>query len=200
MLDLRIQFGFVLAVSYTDHQGIIWCFLNHREVDLLLTWVGVPVPALTTMLIPDLETWQADFLNHQCLDCWEWSLSEVFSTSFVGEGCWISWIPGWTIKWIVLPPDQLISHPLQWDYFNLIYAFPPLILLPWLFCRILSEGMQWFSWLWTGPALSGNCGDAPRVLPDRLDLLLPFGLFYHPVSQSLATAAQVMRDRSLWDS
>ncbi|XP_077338321.1 uncharacterized protein LOC143982996 [Lithobates pipiens] len=143
---IRIQSDNATAVAYVNHQGETRSSATAWEVAHILRLAKRHIPALLAIYIPGVENWQADYLSRQMLDPGEWKLHpEIFRLL--------------CLKWSKPDVDLLASHLNQkvprfmsrtrdpwadasaalvalWDQYQLIYAFPPLNLLP----RLLQRG------------------------------------------------------------
>lgn len=116
----------------------------------ILVWAEKYIPCLSAVFIPVLENRQADYLSQQLLPG-EWSLHPKIFQAIC-------------LKWGTPDVDLLASRfkrkldnfvsrtrdPLAygadvliipWDQYSLIYAFPPIPVLPRLLFRIKKEGM-----------------------------------------------------------
>lgn len=109
------------------------------------------VPAISTIHIPGVENWQADYLSQQVLDHGEWSLHcDVFHRICVRWGTpevvlLASRLNRKVPRFVVRSQDPLADTTealvARWGQYRLIYAFPPLKLLPRLLRRIDTEGI-----------------------------------------------------------
>lgn len=69
-----------MAVAYLNHQGGPRSSAFMDEASRILLWPESHVPALSTVHIPEVENWMADFLSCGRIDQGAWaSLPQIFS-------------------------------------------------------------------------------------------------------------------------
>lgn len=199
-LPVRIQSDNVTAVAYINHQGGTRSRAAQREVNRILTWAEKYVPCISAVFIPGIDNWRADYLSRQQVLPGEWTLHpdifqsicqrwgtpdvDLFASRFNARvGNFLSR----TRDPLAYGTDALVF---PWDQFSLMYAFPPLQLLPRLLRRVKSEGRPvilvapaWPRRAWFADIVRMSVGQ-PWSLPLRPDLLSQ-GPIFHPSLPSL---------------
>ncbi|XP_077144645.1 uncharacterized protein LOC143807216 [Ranitomeya variabilis] len=143
---IRIQSDNATAVAYMNHQGGTRSTQAMREVSHIVHWV-----VLSTVHIPGVDNWEADFLRRQGIDSGEWSLHpEIFrqicrhwGTSDVDLmashfNAKVSNFMARTHDPRSLGADALVQ---DWTQFQLLYIFPPLPLISRVVRKIKQEGV-----------------------------------------------------------
>lgn len=177
------------------------------EVSGILRWAESHIPALCAMYIPGVDNWQMDYLSRQVLNQGEWSLhSDGFHLLCRWWGTpdvdlLVSQLNRKVPRFVARSRDPLadatdaLVAPLR--HYRLVYAFPPLKILPWLLHRTEAEGLlvalDWSHQSWYSD-LAGLVVDVPWRLPRREDLLSQ-GPVFHPALQSLGLTAWLLRAR-----
>ena len=184
--------------------------LQRRGSRTSFRWAEGSVLALSAVYIPGVQNWQADFLSRTTLDPGEWSLHpEVFQNLCQKWGTpevdlLASRLNRKVPRFVARSKDPWADASdalvAPWGHYHLIYAFPPLRLLPRLLHRVEAEGIptiliatDWPRRSWYTD-LVRLVADAPWRLPLREDLLSQ-GPIFHPALRSLALTAWLLRAR-----
>ena len=201
---VRIQSDNATAVAYINHQGGTKSQAAQREVSLIFLWAENHVPCISAIFIPGVDNLQADFLSRQTLSPGEWSLHpqifqvicqrwgmpdvDVMASRFNKK---LDRFMSRTRDPMACGADALVC---PWHQFKLLYAFPPLQLLPRLLRRIRVEhkpvilvAPAWPRRAWYSLILKMAVGD-PWTLPLRPDLLSQ-GPILHPALRRLNLTA-----------
>ncbi|XP_077332562.1 uncharacterized protein LOC143974745 [Lithobates pipiens] len=186
----------------------MWRLAAALEVSHILQWAEHRVPALSAVYIPGVENGQADYLNRQLLDQVEWSLHpEAFRLICLRWGMpdLLVSLLHWKVHRFVARTSDLLTEVTlvaPRGYYELIYAFPPLKLLPRLLRRVETEGIPvtLVAPDWHGhPGIVRMMADIPWRLPVWEDPLSQ-GPRIPPCFNGIAVESQVLRDRGLMTS
>ncbi|CAN2390178.1 Reverse transcriptase (RNA-dependent DNA polymerase), partial [Pristimantis euphronides] len=74
-LSVRVQSDNATAVAYINHHGGTRSAAAMGEVSRILRWAEGHVLVLSTVYIPGMENWEADFLSRTAVDPGEWSFN-----------------------------------------------------------------------------------------------------------------------------
>ncbi|XP_073491076.1 uncharacterized protein [Aquarana catesbeiana] len=205
---VRIQSDNATAVAYVNHQGGTRSRAAQKEVNQILVWAEMHVPCISAVFIPGIENWQADYLSRQQLLPGEWSLHpdvfwaicqrwgvpdvDLFASRFNKK---IDRFVARTKDPLACGTDALV---IPWHRFSLIYAFPPILLLPRLLRRIRQERKSvllvapaWPRRTWYAEIVRVTVGSS-WTLPVRPDLLSQ-GPVFHPALQTLNLTVWLLR-------